>query len=81
MYESFAEKLNEDRRQYETLSHKISDNEEEDQLVKDWEKHKQMGIHLYSTLTTQTQRRVISTTPKSIEELQSNCKAMTYITL
>ena len=78
--EAYEEKLANTIWEAETLAHVISLQEEEKQKGLRPEPVRSVGIHLDSSLSTQTQRRFMAKMPTNIEELRTKYKDETAVT-
>ena len=76
LYEAFEEKLLEGRLKPESLAHVISTADEEDQASKNPEAVRQVGLHLDSTVTIQTLKRLMSKMLTSMEERRTMHKIL-----
>ena len=80
-YEAFEESLHDGTIQAQTLSHVVSIAEEQKQRAGRPELPKQPGLHLDSTLTSQTKRRYMSSMPANTEALRTKYEVLTNLWL
>ena len=80
-YESFEERLHNGVIEAETLAHVVSLEEERERMASKPEPPTQMGLHLDSTLSLQTQKRYLSRMPTDSESLRTKYRVMTNLWL
>ena len=75
-YEQFEESLADGCLQAERLTHVVSAREEKNQKALKPEPARQLGLHLDSTLTIQTNRRFMSNMPTTTEQFRAKYRVM-----